>query len=99
MMIRLANPSFLLIGVIFLALFLRKREVAFLGYSHLNLLEGEKSPRFWHPLSKVLLVLVISLMVLEICSSSMEKFGQAKELSRTGYSPRHGSVPQHGKRI
>jgi Ca-activated chloride channel family protein len=64
MMIRLANPSFLLIGVVFLALFLRKREVAFLGYSHLNLLEGEKSPRFWHALSKVLLVLVISLMIL-----------------------------------
>ncbi len=64
MMIKLANPSFLFIGVIFLALFLMKREGAFLGYSHLNLLEGEKSPRFWHPLSKGLVVLVISLMVL-----------------------------------
>jgi len=63
-MIRLANPSFLFIGLIFLALFLRKREGAFLGYSHLNLLEGEKGPRFWHPLSKVLVVFVISLMVL-----------------------------------
>jgi Ca-activated chloride channel family protein len=64
MMIRLANPSFLLIGAIFLVLFLRKREAPFLGYSHLNLLEGEEGPRFWHPLSKVLMVSVISLMVL-----------------------------------
>src|SRR3990172_1328159 len=64
MMIRLANPSFLFIGVIFLALFFKKREVAFLGYSHLNLLEGEKGPRFWHPLSKFLMVLAILLMVV-----------------------------------
>lgn len=62
-MIRLANPSFLFIGVIFLALFF-KRKVAFLGYSQLNLLEGEKGPRFWHPLSKFLMVLAIALMVL-----------------------------------
>lgn len=62
-MIRLANPFFLLIGVIFLALFF-KRKVAFLGYSQLNLLEGEKGPRFWHPLSKFLMVLAIALMVL-----------------------------------
>ena len=62
-MIRLANPSFLLIGVIFLALFF-KREVPFLGYSQLNLLEGGKGPRFWHHLSKFLMVLAIALMVL-----------------------------------
>jgi len=62
-MIRLANPSFLLIGIIFLALFF-KREVAFLGYSQLNLLEGEKGPRFWHHLWKFLMVLAITLMVL-----------------------------------
>ena len=62
-MIRLANPSFLFIGVIFLALFL-KREVAFLGYSQLNLLEGTKGPRFWHHLSKSLMLLAIALLVL-----------------------------------
>jgi Ca-activated chloride channel family protein len=62
-MITLANPSFLLIGVIFLPL-LFKREDAFLGYSRMNLLEGEKGPRFFHPLSKLLLVLAIALMVL-----------------------------------
>lgn len=61
-MITLANPSFLLIGVLFLAL-LFKREDAFLGYPRMNLLEGEKGPRFWHPLSKLLLVLAIALMV------------------------------------
>jgi len=62
-MIRLANPCFLFIAVIFLALFFR-REAAYLGYSQLNLLEGGKGPRFWHYLSRFLLVLVIALMVL-----------------------------------
>ena len=62
-MISLANPSFLFIGVIFLPLFF-KREDAFLGYSRMNLLEGEKGPRCWHPLSKLLMVLAIALMVL-----------------------------------
>jgi Ca-activated chloride channel family protein len=62
-MIRLANPSFLFIGIIFLALFFKRRG-AFLGYSQLNLLEGEKGPRFWHHLSKFLMVLAITLMVL-----------------------------------
>lgn len=62
-MIRLANPCFLFTGVIFIALFF-KREVAFLGYSRLNLLEGEKGPRFWPHLPKFLVVLTIALMVL-----------------------------------
>jgi Ca-activated chloride channel family protein len=62
-MIRLANPYFLFIGVIFLALFF-KREVAFLGYSRLNLLEAEKGPQFWPHLPKFLMVLTIALMVL-----------------------------------
>ena len=61
-MIRLANPAFLLIGVIFLALFF-KREDAFLGYSRTNLLEGERGPRFWHFLSKFLMVSAIALLV------------------------------------
>jgi Ca-activated chloride channel family protein len=63
-MIRLANPFFLFIGVLFLALFFKKREGAFLGYSQLSLLDGEKSPRFWHPLSRGLIVLAIALMVV-----------------------------------
>lgn len=61
-MIRLVNPYFLFAGLIFLALFI-KREVAFLGYSQLNVLESEKSPRFWHHLLKSLMVLAIALMV------------------------------------
>ena len=63
-MIRLANPYFLFVGVLFLTLFFKKREGAFLGYSQLNLLDGEKGPRFWHPLSKCLMVLAIALMVV-----------------------------------
>jgi Ca-activated chloride channel family protein len=62
-MIRLANPCFLFIGVIFLALFF-KREVDFLGYSQLNLLEEGRGPRFWHHLLEILMVLAIALMVL-----------------------------------
>lgn len=61
-MIRLADPYFLLIGVIFLALLLR-REVAFLGYSQLSFLEGGRSTQFWHHLPKFLMVLTIALMV------------------------------------
>ena len=62
-MIRLANPCFLFIGVIFLALFF-KREVPFLGYSQLNLLESERGPQFLHHLPKFIMVLIITLMVL-----------------------------------
>ena len=62
-MIRLADPCFLFIGVIFLALFF-KREAPFLGYSQLTLLEGGKGPRFWRHPSKFLMVFVIALMVL-----------------------------------
>lgn len=63
MMVNLANPWFLFIGVLFLPLFF-KREDAFLGYSQMNLLEGEKGPRFWHPLSRLLMVLAVALMIL-----------------------------------
>jgi Ca-activated chloride channel family protein len=62
-MIRLANPCFLFIAVIFLGLFF-KRESAFLGYSQLNLLEGGKGLRFWRHPSRFLMLLVIVLMVL-----------------------------------
>ncbi len=63
MMASLANPWFLFIGVIFLPLFF-KREDVFLGFSQMNLLEGEKGPRFWHPLSRLLMVLAVALMIL-----------------------------------
>jgi Ca-activated chloride channel family protein len=62
-MIRLANPCFLFIGVIFLVLFF-KRAVAFLGYSQLNLLGERRGRRFWHHLPKFLMVLAIALMAV-----------------------------------
>jgi Ca-activated chloride channel family protein len=62
-MISLADPSFLVVGVLFLPLFF-KREEAFLGYPRINLLEGERGPRFWHPLSKLFMLLAIALMVI-----------------------------------
>jgi Ca-activated chloride channel family protein len=62
-MIRLANPSFLLIGLIFLPLFF-KRKVAFLGYSHLHLLEADRGSRFWQNLPQFLSVIIIALLVL-----------------------------------
>jgi Ca-activated chloride channel family protein len=62
-MIRLANPTFLLIGVIFIPLLL-KRKSAFLGYSQLHLLEAEGGSRFWRHLPKLFLGAAIALLVL-----------------------------------
>lgn len=62
-MIRLANPSLLLIGIIFLPLFL-KRKAAFLGYSHLHLLEADGGSRFWQNLPQFLSVMTIALLIL-----------------------------------
>jgi Ca-activated chloride channel family protein len=82
-MIRLADPTFLLIGVIFLALFFKKSETAFLGYPQLNLLEGEKGPRFWHPLSRGLMVVAIALMVLGVARPQWKSLvGQKRVLAR-----------------
>jgi Ca-activated chloride channel family protein len=64
-MIRLANPFFLLIGVIFLALFLT-RKTAFLGYSHLSLLEAEGRSRFWQHLPMFFLTMTIALLILGV---------------------------------
>jgi Ca-activated chloride channel family protein len=62
-MIRLANPFFLFIGVIFLLLLL-KRKTAFLGYSHLPLLEAYRESTFPRNLPRVLSVMTIVLLVL-----------------------------------
>ncbi len=62
-MIRLANPSFLLIGVIFLPLFLW-RKAAYLGYSQLSLLEGEGRSRIWQNLPVALSVAIVVLLMV-----------------------------------
>lgn len=62
-MIRLANPTFLLIGIIFLALFF-KGKAAFIGYSHLPFLEAEGESQFWQRLPQFLLALTIGLLIL-----------------------------------
>ena len=62
-MIRLDNPYFLIVAAIFLPFFFRKKS-AFLGYSHLNLLEGVKGPGFWHHVPGCLKVLAVILLVL-----------------------------------
>lgn len=62
-MIRLANPFLLLAGVIFLPLFLTGKR-AFLGYSHLSLVEPEGKSPFWQRLPDFLLALTIALLIL-----------------------------------
>jgi len=64
-MIRLANPSFLLIGVIFLPLFFKKK-ASFLGYSQLHLLEADGGSRFWKNLPKFLSVMIIALLIFGV---------------------------------
>jgi len=62
-MIRLANPSLLLIGIIFLPLFF-KRKASFLGYSRLHLLEGDGRSRFWQNLPTFLSATTIAVLIL-----------------------------------
>jgi Ca-activated chloride channel family protein len=62
-MIRLANPSFLLIAVIFLPLIF-KRKVAYLGYSHLSLLEADRGSRLWQRLPQFLVAVTLVLLIL-----------------------------------
>ena len=64
-MIRLADPSFLLIAIIFLPLFL-VRKTAFLGYSHLTLLEAEGGSRWGGHLPKLLLAITIAMLILTL---------------------------------
>jgi Ca-activated chloride channel family protein len=82
-MFRLADPFFLLIGSIPLVLFFKRGETGFLGYSQFNVLEGEKGPRFWHPLSRVLMVVTIALMVLGVARPQWKSLlGQKRILAR-----------------
>lgn len=76
-MIKLANPYFLIIGVIFLPLFFKRKE-AFLGYSCLNLLESGRGARFWYPLPYFLTVVVIALMVLGFARPQWKSVGKQK---------------------
>jgi Ca-activated chloride channel family protein len=64
-MIKLANPFFLLIGIIFLPL-LFKGKATFLGYSHLQLLEADRGLGFWQRLPKSLAFLVVALLVFGV---------------------------------
>jgi len=71
-MIRLDNPLFLLIGVIFLPLFF-KRKTAFLGYSHLSLLEGEGESQFLRRLPQFLLASAIALLILGLARPQWQR--------------------------
>ena len=62
-MISLADPLFLLIGFIFLPLFIRKK-VAFLGYSQLRLMEGNLGSWFFRHLPQFLFAMTISLLII-----------------------------------
>lgn len=74
-MIRLADPSLLLVGIIFLPLFLT-RKTAFFGYTHLRLLEADGGWRWWQQLPQVLLVISIALMSLGLARPQWERIVQ-----------------------
>jgi len=71
-MIRLADPSFLLLGLIFLP-FLLKKKGAFLGYSHLPLLETGKGSRLLQCLPQVLLATTIALLLLGLARPQWQR--------------------------
>ena len=62
-MISLADPLFLLAGFIFLPLFVSKK-AAFLGYSHLHLMDGYRGTGFLRHLPQFLFVMTIVLQVI-----------------------------------
>jgi Ca-activated chloride channel family protein len=74
-MIRLANPFLLLTGVIFLPLFL-VRKTAFLGYSHLRLLESGGGSRLWQNLPQFLLAMTIALLILGLARPQWQRVVQ-----------------------
>ena len=81
-MLRLANPYFLLIGVIFLFLFLKKKS-AFLGYSHLQLAECNALSRFLQNLPQFLSAMAVALLVLGLARPQLRKdVKQEKVLAR-----------------
>ena len=61
-MISLADPLFLLIGFIFIPLFIRKK-AAFLGYSGLHLMDGHLGSWFARHLPQVFFALTIAFLV------------------------------------
>ncbi len=71
-MIRLANPFLIFIGVIFLPLFF-KRKIAFLGYSHLSLLEADGGSRLWKNLAPFLSAIIIALLMLGLARPQWQK--------------------------
>jgi Ca-activated chloride channel family protein len=77
-MIRLANPSSLVIGVIFLPLFF-KGKTAFLGYSHLSFLEAEGNSPFWQRLPQFLLALTIALLILGLARPQWQRAVQCEK--------------------
>ena len=62
-MITLANPCFLLIGLAF-GLLLLKRKAVFLGYSHLPLLDAPGVPQMWRYLPPLLSAVAVGLLIL-----------------------------------
>ncbi len=62
-MISLADPLFLLLGFIFLPLFIRKKS-AFLGYSHLHLMDQYPGSWFLRHLPQFLFAMTIALLVI-----------------------------------
>lgn len=62
-MIRLADPLFLFVGLIFLPLFIRKK-AAFLGYSQLHLIEGHHGSWFFRLLPQFLFAITITFLVI-----------------------------------
>jgi|GEM_PF-1307484 len=62
-MIKLANPWFILIGLVFVLILLKKKAV-FLGYSHLPLLDASGVPQMWHHLPSLLSAVAVGLLVL-----------------------------------
>ena len=62
-MISLADPLFLLVGFIFLPLFVRKK-AAFLGYSQLHLMDNYRGSGFFRHLPQIIFALTIILLVI-----------------------------------
>jgi len=81
-MIRLANPSLLLVGVVFFALFLT-RKTAFVGYPQLRLLEAEGGSRWWAHLPRVLFAITTAFLILGLARPQWQRVVQRERfLSR-----------------
>lgn len=74
-MIRLADPLLFLVGILFLPLFLA-RKTAFLGYTHLRLVEADGEWRWWQDLPQVLMAIAIALLCLGLARPQWESIVQ-----------------------